>query len=389
MHGLRMKRLRAAALTAGLCCAGSASAGIAPPHMGEYGKSIPGSSAAFMGFAVTRGNRYYGADGAELGVAGSNTSIEAVSAGMAWTDNWFSGTSVPFLNSRAQSCGFAVSAAHIQADSASAQLLHELGLNAGANQIGNPSFGCSVQDHTRRIGPVKAHIQFGTSVQVPIGGFETDNLYNVGTRYWTVTPQLALHAEWDRLVLDGAFAYQFNSRASEVATLGLTPTRPANWRGAAVNIGMRLTPRWMADIGYAYNASVGSNQYDEVDVANQEPIGPGSICGPAGLPASICNANSIYYYQSRPGPYSDSGAMVRLASASVYYIYRSSMFVVFRASRTLSGRSGEFDANYDLCIEKPCGPANAISQFSGPTTTAAIGSGTVYELSLVFPVGAP
>lgn len=389
MHRLRLKLLWLAAFAAGLGAAGPALAGVlAPPLLGEFGKAIPGSSSAFIGFAAARENQYYGPDGAEFGVGGSSTNVEFVAAGMGWSDNWFSATPVPFLKDRTQSCAFIVSAARIQDDGASVKTAHALGLNAGSNQIGNPSFGCAVNDRTRRIGQVKGHLQFGTTVQVPVGGFEADNLYNLGTRYWTVIPKLALHAEWGRLITDSFVAYQLNSDASEVATLGLTPTSPADWRSAALNIGYRLTPRWMADIGYSYNASAGSNQYDKVDVHNAAPVGVDS-CVTYGLPPNICASAAAFWYQSRPGPYTDTGVMVQSATASVYYTYRSSLFVVFRATKTLAGRSGNFTGNFDLCAEQSCGPANAISQFSGPITAASVASGTVYALTLVFPVGAP
>lgn len=393
MHWLRLKRTRALILAAGLSFAGSASAGLAfAPTLNQFGR-VGAGTYALLGFAAVNSNQFYGPDGELQEAVGSSADIQTVSFAMAWADNWFRYSDVPWLKDTAQSCAFSVGAAHIQGRGDLLTTTAELGLNGGANQVGDLFGTCAIQDKTRRIGPVKGHLQFSGLVKLPTGSYDTDNLYNYGTRYFMVAPQLSAHLEWGRWIMDGTLVHQFNSDTDSTATAGLTPNGIADWHNAALNLGVRLNARWAVDVGYSYNASVGSNRYDKVNVASKNAIPANSLCAPLALDDAACNTTTLFYFQSRPGPYQDSGAMVRLATVSIYYVYRSSMALGFRVLRPIAGRSGGFNPVLDLCVSKPCGPENATQQFSIPTggagDAAAAGSGTVFSLSAAFPLGAP
>ena len=83
--------------------------------------------------------------------------------------------------------------------------------------------------------------------------------------------------------------------------------------------------------------------------------------------------------------------MSQVVSASLYYTYRSSMIVNFRAAEAIAGRGSEFLATYDVCTSTPCGPSNAdVGTFTfnatGVGEAASVVTQPFYELRFIFPL---
>ena len=381
------------AALATLACAPAHAALTFLPHMGEYGKAVPGQ---YAGLALYHAdyNSYYGRDEAEFTQSDGGAGINSVFIASAWVGNLFRDTDIPLLSSRTQICALGFPVAQVQARGSIRTTAEAIGVSSGKNGIGDVIGSCTIQDVTRVLGPARGHVQFTGLVKFPIGDYDPNALYNFATNYWTYVPQLSLHADITKLVVDATVAYQFNGNNDDPFARGDVPTRPADWENAAINLGWKLSYRWWIDVGFAYNKTNGVKYYDKFHVqpAHQSVLFS-AVCG--GFP-SLCNATGTGYIETRQGPYEDGGMMSQVVSASVYYTYRSSLIVNFRVAEAIAGRGSQFTAYYDVCTQTPC-DQNAPSKLpNSPFSFTAIGVGEsasvvsqpFYELRFIFPLAA-
>ena len=400
---LRLTAARIAVLAAGLWT-GAADAGLYYlPHMGEYGKVIPGQIGLFSLLNASY-TEVWDRNGDKAPIVNGGADINTVLIGSAWVGNMFRDTDYTFLAKRPQICGFAIGAAQVQARGSVRETANSIGITGGNNGLGDLYMLCTIQDITRRWGEAKGHVQFSGTVKAPIGDYDTEALLQFATHYWTYIPQMSFHGEWGQLILDGTLAYQFNERNDTPSAAGLTPTKPADWRNAAVNLGWKFTERWWADLGFSHNESVGSNEFGKMSVTLEDQPVPGTaLCdlggltglplGGATLPPEICNATSLFFIAPRAGPYHDRGVLAQVATASLYYVYRNSMIVNLRVGQVVNGRGSQFDAVFDACASEPCGPDNATAQATlvsnGVGESGAVVTQPFFELRFVFPFAAP
>lgn len=394
MH--RMPAMNTWRMSAGLIAfwlsGGAANAGLVfLPHMGEYGKAVPGQYTGASLYYASYSD-YYSRDEKVLHTIRGGAEINTVFLASAWVGNLFRDTDVPFLKDRPQICGMGIAFAKVQAYGSLREIAEFGGLAAGNNSYGDLLGLCTLQDITRTFGPVRGHIQLTGLVKFPIGDYDTGALFNLATNYWTYVPQLSLHADIGHLVVDATAAHQFNENNDHPQADGGVPTRLADWRNTAINVGWKFTHRWWVDAGFAYNRSVGSNTYDQFDSKPaRQPVAGSGFCGGLGPP---CLATGEFFLGPRPGSYQDRGTFSKVVSASIYYVYRSSMIVNIRGARAIAGRGSQFDVIYDVCTTgvDNCGPT--VPHFEVPYVATGVGEAAAvvsepfYELRFIFPMAA-
>lgn len=410
MYGLR----KLALATAWVLCAGTAQAGIVfTPHLSEYSRLPPGQYTEFT-LIATEIEHIYNRDGkkVQLGVPfvppGDSTDAALALLKYLWIGNVFRDTQVPYLNTHPQFCRAIGVLGYQQNTGAIANRVRLFGNRPGANGLGDVFGLCGIYGDEYRWGPIKANGLFATTVKFPVGEYDTDAALNIGTRYWSYIPQLALHSEiFGRLYIDGTLAYQFNGNNDSPSFGGLTPTRIANVRNAEINLAWKFTEHWFADIGYSRRESVGPNYYDKVTINfKDQPLSPQSACDNTNngaarsglgtpLSQSVCDnpGSDQFYLQPRPGPYADRGVEGTLLTAGIYYVYRSSSVAQLRIAQPIQGRGSEIDTVFDVCTSRPCSPRNAISQVSsrlyGVQEAAAVSASPYLELRFVYLFWAP
>lgn len=373
------------------------------PHMGEYGKVLPGQIGLLALYTATY-DEVWNRHGEKEKIIDGSADINAVIVGSAWVGNMFRDTDWAFLARRPQICGLAFGLGQVQAKGSVRETSNSIGITAGNNGLTDLYASCTVQDVTRRWGKAKGHFQLSGTVKAPIGDYDTEALLQYATHYWTYIPQLSFHGERGQLILDATSAYQFNRPNDSPSAAGLTPTRPADWYNLGINLGWKFTERWWADIGFSHNESAGSNEFGKFDVTLEDQPVPGTaLCdldaltglplGGATLPPAICNATTAFFVAPRRGPYHDRGVLAQVVTAGFYYVYRSSAFLNFRVGQVVNGRGSQFDAIFDACASEPCGPDNATAQVSlvsnGVGESGAVVTKPFFELRILVPFAAP
>ena len=401
---------RALALALLLGCA-SAHAGIVfTPHLSEYSRLAPGQYTEAT-LVLSEIEEIYDENGDEVKVgepfvpAGASTDVGLLLFKSLWIGNVFRDTGVPVLNTHPQFCRLIGTLGYQQNTEQVAERTRIFGAKAGGNGLGDVFGLCGVYGDEHTWGPLKWNGLVAGTVKFPVGRYDSDAVLNTGTNYWSYIPQLAFHAElYGRLILDGTFAYQVNGDNDRPAFLGLTPTRPADWRNFEVNAAWKFTEHWFADVGYGYRESVGPNYYDKVDVHNEEPVRADDVCAQFNLPPGQCNATNQFFVQSEPGPYRDDGINGSAFTAGFYYVYRTSSVINLRAFVPVGGKGARFNVPLRVYTAVPDGqggytrgsevpgpngdPASDADLF-GVQEAAAISASPYLELRFVYLFWAP
>jgi hypothetical protein len=408
-----MRRLQAVALAAALASP-AAGAGITfTPHFGEYARLGSGqyTEVTLIGTQI---EHIYNRDGRKISLGepfvpvGDSTDAALALIKYLWIGNVFRDSGVPFLDSHPQFCRMIGLVGYQQNTGAIANRARLFGQRPGANGIGDLYGLCGTYTDEYRVGSTQGNGVLSATVKFPVGEYDPNAALNIGTHYWSVVPQFAWHTEsFGRLTMDGTLAYQWNGDNDQPAFGGLTPTRIADWWNAEVNFTWKFTEHWFADVGYGYRRSVGRNYYDQVTVNfKTQPLSPQSACdstnaglGMLGIPPllsqSICLNPLLqqFYLAPRPGPYADNGVMGQLATAGIYYIYRTSTVLQARVAMPLRGRGSEIDAVFDVCATADCSAANSVtttpSRLFGVQEAAAISASPYLELRMVYLFWAP
>ena len=399
-------------VAAGLLLASAAArAGIVfTPHLSEYSRLPPGQYTETT-LVLTEIEEIYDENGNEVRVgepfvpAGASTDAALLLVKGLWIGNLFRDTDVPILSTRPQFCRLIGVLGYQQNTEQVAERTRIFGAKAGANGPGDVFGLCGVYGDEHTWGSLTWNGLFATTVKFPVGRYDTDAVLNVGTNYWSYIPQLAFHAEWlGRLYVDGTFAYQVNGDNDSPSFLGLTPTRIADWRNYEVNFAWKFTEHWFADVGYGYRESVGRNYYDQVDVANEEPVRADDVCSQFNLPPGQCNATNQFFVQSEPGTYRDDGVHGSALTAGFYYVYRTSSVFNLRVFVPVDGKGARFNVPLRVYTAVPDGqggytrgsevpgpggaPASDADLF-GVQEAAAISASPFLELRFVYLFWAP
>ncbi len=384
------------------------------PHLSEYSQLAPGPYTEATLVWTEIGGIYDGSGkdikiGTPFVPEGASTDAALGLFKMLWIGNIFRDTDIPILKDHNQFCRFIAVLGYQQNTEQIGARSRLFGLRAGANGLGDLFTLCGLYTHDHLWGPVKANGLFATTVKWPIGRYDRDAILNVGTHYWTVIPQFAFHSEiFGRIYVDGTVAYQINGDNDEPSAGGLTPTRIADWLNVEVNFAYKLSEHWFVDLGYSYRGSVGSNTYDQLTVNFEEqPLSPESACsntnnglGTLGIDPlvtpELCNNPALdqFFLNPRPGPYRDRGVYGRAITTGLYYVYRTSSVINFRAFIPIAGRGSEITATYDVCTSQPCNSStsNGVTvdtQLFGVQEAAAISSTPFFELRFVYLFWAP
>ena len=347
-------RLLAAAL---LCAVAPARAGIVfTPHLSEYSR-LPAGQYTEATLIFTEIEHIYDQDGNKIQVgqpfvsAGASTDAALALLKYLWVGNVFRDTNVWYLRDHPQFCRVIGVLGYQQNTEQVGDRTRVFGAKAGANGPGDLFGLCGIYGDEHRWGPIQANGLLATTVKAPVGRYDTDAVLNIGTNYWSVIPQFAFHAKvFDRLWLDGTFAYQFNGDNDTPSFLGLTPTDIANWRNYEINAAWKFSEHWFVDLGYGYRESVGPNRYEKVNISNEEPVNAEDNCILIGIDRNgpECNSTNRFFVQSDPGPYSDRGIDGTLLTAGIYYIYRTSSVFQLRVAKPIAGHGSQIDVTLDV-----------------------------------------
>jgi len=392
---------------AGILLLGSAAAqaGIVfTPHLSEYSR-LPAGQYTEATLVLTEIEKIYDEKGNVIRVgepfvpAGASTDAALALLKYLWIGNVFRDTDVPILNTHPQFCRVIGVLGYQQNTEQVADRSRIFGAKAGANGLGDLFTLCGVYGDEHIVGPVKVNGLLATTVKFPIGRYDTDAVLNTGTNYWSYIPQLAFHAElFGRVYLDGTFAYQFNGNNDSPSFLGLTPTRPADWRNFEINAAWKFTEHWFADVGYSYRESVGSNIFDKVNVTNEEPVRAEDGCRNLSLPPAQCDATNQFFVQSQPGVYKDQGVNGTAITAGFYYIYRTSSVVNLRVFVPVDGKGSRFNVPLNVYSATPDGQGGYLrgpqvtttsSNLFGVQEAAAISASPFLELRYTYLFWAP
>ena len=381
------------------------------PHLSEYGR-LPNGTYTEATFIATEIRDIYDRDGkkVELGLpfvpAGASTDASLALFKVLWVGNAFRDTSVPYLNTHPQFCRVIGGFGYQQNTEQIASRVRLFGHRPGGNGL-TDFFGlCGVYTDEHRFGPLKFNGLFATTLKEPVGSYDTDAALNIGTNYRSVIPQFAFHAElYGRLIVDGTFAWQFNSDNPNPSFGGLTPTRIADWRNAEINFALKFSEHWFADLGFSFRESVGPNTYDKVTVNfKEQPIAPDTACAMLGLTRQQCDSPALdtFYLEPRPGPYRDNGVMGKVVTAGVYYIYRTSSVFQLRIAKPIAGRGSQIDVTYDVCAVADCpgvdnnnngngdnSVSRVVTRLFGVQEAAATSASPFLELRFVYLFWAP
>ena len=371
MHGLQRVSARrwpaapGALLGLALLAAGApAHAGIIfTPHLDDYYTLAPGEYTEGT-FIYTQIRKQYDRDGNAVSAGhpfvpdGESIGAALVLMKFLWIGNLFRDTGIPVLNDHEQACRLIGVAGWEQASDRIVQTDRNAGMKSGANGLGDVFGLCGVYSKFHIWGPLGWNTLTSVTVKAPVGQFDTDNLLNIGTNYWSVMPELSWHGElFGRLYHDGTAAYQWNGHAGQPAFGGLTPTRPADIYNFEGNLAWKWTEHWFTDVGFTFFKSRGSNEYDEytLNLKNQ-PVSAQTACDSTNSSSPItiidpatCNSTNDFWLNPRPGPYYDRGISGTLLTAGMYYVYRTSSVVQIRYAMPIRGRGGQIDAQYDVC----------------------------------------
>ncbi|MES0874434.1 transporter [Sinimarinibacterium thermocellulolyticum] len=377
------------------------------PHLSEYARLAPGQYTEFT-LITTRIEEVYDRDGRKVHTGapfippGDRIDASLLLFKSLWVGNPFRDSEFAFLRERPQFCRIIATLGHQQATGNAVRRGLNAGQHSGASGLGDLFGLCGIYGLEHRYGPVKGNGLFGTTVKVPIGRYDTDALLNTGTNYWSVIPQLAVHAElFGRIYVDGTFAWQFNGDNDEPAFGGLTPTDPADVRNLEVNVAWKFNEHWFADLGWSHRASVGPNRYERFTLnLRDQPLPPTSACASTQpllgfpIPDALCNSLPFFYLAPRPGPYQDRGVEGTLLTAGIYYVYRTSTVLNLRVAQPIFGRGGQIEAIYDVFATPPDAPGSApIAQLTstqnGVQEAAAVSASPYLELRLVYLFWAP
>lgn len=355
-----MPRLRTLLALSALLLAPSAGAGIVfTPHLAEYARLPPGPYAEFT-FIHSRIEESYGREGQTLPLGapfvppGESIDVSLALLKFLWVGNLFRDTDIPLLKDRPQFCRVIGTLSQQQASGAVTDRSRLFGLTSGGSGFGDLFGLCGIYGEEHRLGPLKFNGLFATTVKAPVGRFDERALLNSGTHYWSVIPQLALHANlWGRLFIDGTVAYQFKGRNDRPAYGGLTPTRPADFRNAEINLAWKFSERWYVDLGYSYRESVGANRFEQVTVNFIDPVPPQQACDLLGLDGPFCNSANAFFLEPQDREYRDRGVRGRLLTAGAYYVYRASTVLSLRLAQPVGGRGGQIDVDFDVFAGEP------------------------------------
>ncbi|HUP91605.1 MAG TPA: transporter [Solimonas sp.] len=376
------------------------------PHLSEYSR-LPAAPYAEGVLILTEIGNIYDEKGNRIKTGtpfvapGASTDAALTTLKYLWIGNVFRDTWVPVLNTHPQFCR-AIGVLGYQQNTEQIAFRSRLfGLRPGSNGIGDLFTLCGIYGDEHHWGPVKFNGMLAATVKWPVGRYDQDAILNIGTNYWSYIPQFAFHADlWGRLSVDGTFAWQFNGDNDHPSAGGLTPTRIADVRNAEINFAWKFSEHWFADLGYSYRESVGPNYYDKLTVKfEEEPIRPDEACASTiaiigmAVPDPICDSADAFYVRFRPGPYADKGVKGELATAGIYYIYRTSTVLNLRVAQPVGGRGSGIDADYDVYIRDPESGASPVlarkTHLFGVQEAAAVSASPFLELRLVYLFWAP
>ena len=252
-----MRKLHALALVLGLCAAGAARAGIIfEPHLSEYDRLPEGEyTEGLVDYTAIRNvydrEGHTIASGTPFIPPGERIDGDLMLAKFLWVGNVFRDTHVPLLNTHPQYCRAIVELGYEQATGAAVAMDNAAGQRSNASGIGDFYGLCGLYGNKHVWGPVRFNGTIANTVKFPIGQYNSNSLLNIGTHYWSIIPQYAWHADvYGRAIMDASLAYQINERNEHPAFGGLTPTRPADWFNAEVNLAWKFDPHWYTDVGY-------------------------------------------------------------------------------------------------------------------------------------------
>jgi hypothetical protein len=326
------------------------------PHLSEYAR-LPAGQYTEATLIFTEIEHIYDEDGNKIQIgrpfvsAGASTDAALALLKYLWVGNVFRDTNVWYLKDHPQFCRAIGVLGYQQNTEQVGDRTRVFGAKAGGNGPGDLFGLCGIYGDEHRWGPLQFNGLLATTVKAPVGRYDTDAVLNIGTNYWSVIPQFAFHAKlFDRLWLDGTFAYQFNGDNDTPSFLGLTPTDIANWRNYEINAAWKFSEHWFVDVGYGYRESVGSNRYEKLFITNEEPVNAEDGCRNLGLDTAgpQCNATNGFYVRSQPGTYTDKGIDGTLLTAGIYYIYRTSSVFQLRIAKPIDGRGSQITVPFDV-----------------------------------------
>jgi hypothetical protein len=373
------------------------------PHLSEYERLSSGQYTEFT-LIGTEIEHIYDRDGhkVELGPpyvpAGDRADGTLALVKYLWIGNVFRDSGVPFLDAHPQFCRTIALAGYEQNTGTIASRARLFGQRPGGNGLGDLYALCGIYGDEYRLGPLKANGLFGTTVKFPIGDYDQNAALNIGTHYWTVAPQLGLHAElWGRLITDATLSYQWNGDNDKPSFGGLTPTRIADWWTGEANFAWKFSEHWYADVGYSHHQSIGVNHYDKLTINfKDQPLAPDTACQSTnnGLMAlgldplvtpEICHNPALQQFYLRPEQldYTDRGISGTLITTGLTYIYRTSTVLQAHVALPVQGKGGQIDAVYDVCAGQPCADNNHDGKADAAITTVPTPLYTVQEAASV------
>ena len=317
-----------------------------------------------------------------------------------WIGNMFENTPVPYLNTHNQTFRIIGVAGWQQGSGRVTDQSRLFGLTSSGSGIGDLFVLNGLYTDEYRWGPAKANGLWSVTTKIPIGEYDTKSLLSIGTHYWSVIPGFAAHSEiFGRWYFDGIAAYQINGKNDTPAYGGLTPTRPADLYNLEGNLAFKFTEKWFADVGVSYRKTVGTNKFDKVTVAFKDPLPALSGCAAAGIPPAQCSTAGNFRLVPVPGTREDNGVMGTLLTTSIYYIYRTSSVIEFRAAMPIAGRGSQFPMDFEVDTDpggariSNCASAtNTTCQrtvLNGVQEAAAVSASPFFELRFVYLLWAP
>ncbi|HVT35529.1 MAG TPA: transporter [Nevskiaceae bacterium] len=392
------KLLCAAALA--LVAASAQASILFTPHLSEYAPLAEGSYADHT-LVYTSIRKVYDANGQVIPLGapfipgGDSVDALLLLARYLWIGNQFADTRVPLLSTHKQIFRVIATAGWQQASGGAVDRSRLFGLTSGGSGIGDVYVLGGIYTHEHRWGPLQWNGLFSNTLKLPVGEYDTKALLNNGTHYWTTIPQIAAHAElYNRLIVDGTFAWQFNGRNDSPAYGGMTPTDPADVRNFEVNAAWKFSEKWFVDFGFFRRQSVGPNKFGKVTATFTSPQPATTACAALGIPAAQCSLTNDFRLVPVPGERQDNGIYQNLLSSSIYYVYRTSSVVDFRVSRPISGRGSQFPMDYDVALysdptQTPIPGTRQHVVLNGVQEAAAIPASPLFELRFVYLFWAP
>ena len=399
-----VRRLLAAAL---LLALPARAAIVFTPHVSEYARLSRGTYLD-TSLVYSSIDKIWDADGRK--VALGNTAIppgESISASLLltrylWIGNLFEelgfeDSGLPLLADHDQVFRVIGTFGRQTGSGAINDLSRQFGQTTGTSGIGDLFLLAGLYGEEYHWGPLHGNGLYTVTVKAPIGSFQQDSLLNIGTRYWSVIPQLSHHQDWfGRLSIDATAAFQLNGSNDRPAYGGLSPTRPANVFNLESTLAWKFTEHWYGEAGFSYYRSIGANRFDQVslNVADQ-PVPPSTACSTLLVPADQCGLLRAFYLAPVPGEYRDDGIRNAIATAGFSYIYRSSSVVSLRVAIPVAGQGSQLTVPYHVCATAPCTASNELpglrqsARLSGVQEAAAISATPYFELRFVFLLFAP